>query len=242
MKVKQRFPWIQVSAVASVLVLGVVAWLQIPVPAPAPKADKPMPVLGFVRLDPAARAEVMAEQLAAYDPTPLFLPTAMSSGQKTLFSEEKTNADGPFVTLPPQLVFSKEKANLVFKPVVDAPSGPVQGLALTDLHAFPLAIGRSDEVGEALVNRAGYLEAVKSGDGQIVLSLSLPETAKRPQGDWQPMELIGAVSGFGLVGGLLVTVSSGSDAVDDYFSAQLTKAVRIGERLPSGFYTFRIGP
>jgi hypothetical protein len=242
MKVKQRFPWIQVSAAASVLVVGVVAWLQIPVSTPAPKAATPMPVLGFMRLDPAAHAEVMAEQLAAYDPTPLFLPTAMSSGQKTLFSEEKTNVDGPFATLPPRLVFSKEKANLEFEPIVDVPSGPVEGLALTDLPASTLAMGRTDGVGEALASRVGYLEATRAGDGQVVLSLSLPETANRPQGDWQPMELQGAVSRFGLVGGLVVTVSSGSDAVDDYFGAQLTKVLRVGERLSSGFYTFRIGP
>lgn len=242
MKVKQRFPWVQVSAAASVLVVGVVAWLQIPISTPAPEADKSTLLLGFVRLDHAARSEVIAEQLAAYDPTPLFMPTAMGSVQKTMFSEEKTNADGPFAALPPRFIFNKEKASLVFKPVVDAPSGPMQGLSLTDSRAFPLAIGRSDGVGEALANRAGYLEAAKSGDGQVVFSLSLPETAKRPQGDWQPMELIGAVSGFGLVGGLQVTVSSGSDAVDDYFSDQLTQAVKIGDRLPSGFYTFRIGP
>jgi hypothetical protein len=242
MKAKQRFPWIQVSAAAAVLVVGVVAWLQIPVSTPAPKADAPMPVLGFMRLDPAAHAEVMAEQLAAYDPTPLFLPTAMNSGQKTLFSEERTNVDGPFGTLPAQLVFSKDKANLVFKPIVDVPSGPVQGLALTDLRAFSLVIGRTDGAGEALPSRAGYLEVARTGDGRVVLSLSLVETANRPQGDWQPMELQGAVSRFGLVGGLVVTVSSGSDVIDDYFSAQLTKTLRVGERLPSGFYTFRIGP
>ena len=244
MKVKQRFPWIQVSAAASVLVVGVVAWLQIPIstPAPAPEVDKPTLLLGFVRLDPAARVEVMTEQLAAYDPTPLFMPTAMGGVQKIMFSEEKTNADGPFAALPPRFVFNKVKASLVFKPVVDEPLGPMQGLSLTDSRAFPLAIGRSDEVGGALANRAGYLEAARSGDGQVVFSLSFPETAKRPQGDWQPMELIGAVSGFGLVGGLQVTVSSGSDAVDDYFSDQLTQAVKIGDRLPSGFYTFRIGP
>ncbi len=242
MKVKQRFPWIQVSAAAAVLVVGVAAWLQIPVPTPAPKADTPMPVLGFVRLDPAAHAEVMAEQLAAYDPSPLFLPTAMSSGQRTLFLAEKNNLDGPFSTLPAQLVFPKDKANLVFKPIVELPSGPVQGLALTDSRAFNLVMGRTDGAGEALVSRAGYLEVARSGDGQVVLSLSLAETTNRPQGDWQPMELQGAVSRFGLLGGLVVTVSSGSDVIDDYFSAQLTRTLRVGERLPSGFYTFRMGP
>ncbi|MFA6289739.1 MAG: hypothetical protein WC661_20340 [Opitutaceae bacterium] len=239
---KQRFPWIRVSAAAAVLVVGVVAWLQISAVTPVAKTGAPMPVLGFARLDPSSQAAVMAEQLAAYDPTPLFLPTDMSSGQKALFSEEKANADGPFANLAPQLVFNKEKAGLVFPSIVEVPSGPVQGLSLTDRRGVTLVIGRTDGVGEKLPGRAGHLEVARAGDGHVVLAMSLPETAGRPQGDWQPMELLGAASRFGLVGGLVVTVSSGSDAVDDYFSDQLTRAVRVGERLPSGFYTFRIGP
>jgi len=242
MKVKQRFPWIWVSAAAAVLVVGVVAWQQIPAVTPAAKTGKPMPVLGFTRLDPSSQAAVMAEQLAAYDPTPLFLPTDMNSGQKALGSEEKTNAGGPFANLSPQLVFNKEKADVVFPPIVDVPGDPVQGLALTDRREIPMAMGRTDGVGDKLPDRAGYMEVSRAGDGHVVLSMPLPETADRPQGDWQPMQLLGAASRFGLVGGLVVTVSSGSDAVDDYFSARLTRAVRVGERLPSGFYTFRIGP
>jgi len=242
MKVKQRFPWVQVSAAAAVMVVGVVAWLQIPVVTPDTKTGAPMPVLGFTRLDPSSQAAVLAEQLAAYDPTPLFLPTDMNSGQKAFFSEQKTNTDGPFANLPPRLVFDKEKANLVFPAIVEVPVGPVQGLALTDRREVPLAMGRTDGVGEKLPSRAGYLEVVRASDGSVVLAMPLPETSDRPQGDWQPMELLGAASSFGLVGGLVVAVSSGSDAVDDYFTAQLTRAVRVGERLPSGFYTFRIGP
>ena len=86
------------------------------------------------------------------------------------------------------------------------------------------------------------MEAVEVGDNRVVLTLPLPETGDTPKGDWQPLELLGVVSRFGQVGGLMVTTSSGSDAVDDYFSTRLTRIVRVGERLPSGFYTFRIGP
>ncbi len=239
---KQRFPWISVSAVAAVLVVGVMAWLQIPVAPPSSKTGVPMPILGITPFNPKAAADVQAEQLAAYDPTPLFLPTAMNSGQKTSVADERRVVGGPFATLEPQLVFNKDKADLVFPALTSVPAGPVQGLTLADRREVPLVMGRTDGVGEKLSNRAGYLEAVRADGGRVVLALALSETANRPQGDWQPMELLGAVSRFGLVGGLVVTVSSGSDAVDDYFSAQLTRTVRVGERLSPGFYTFKIGP
>lgn len=242
MKVKQRFPWVVVSAAAAVVVVGVTAWLQIPSVTPAVKAGDPMPVLGFTRLDPKASADVMAEQLAAYDPTPLFLPTAMNSRGEKLSAGGQANVGGPFSDLDAQLVFGKDRANLEFAPIIEIPSGAVQGLALTDRRERPLAMGRADEVGGKLSARAGFLEAVRVADHHVVLALALPETGSKPEGDWQPMELLGAVSRFGLVGGLVVTVSSGSDAMDDYFNAQLTRELRVGERLPPGFYSFRVGP
>ena len=242
MKAKQRFPWVVVAAVAAVVVVGVTAWLQIPVVMPMAKTGMPVPMLGFTRLDPAAAADVITEQLAAYDPTPLFLPTAMNSHGKKLSTEERANAGGPFTDLDPQLVFNKDRANLEFSPIIDVPTSPVRGLALTDCRERPLAMGRTDEVGAALPGRSGFLEAVRVRDNRVVLTLTLPETDKQPEVDWQPMQLLGSVSRFGLVGGLVVTISSGSDAMDDYFNAQLTRVLRVGERLPPGFYTFRVGP
>ena len=242
MKVKQRFPWVVVSAAAAVVVVGVTAWLQIPVVTPAVKTGVPVPTLGFMRLDPKAAADVLAEQLAAYDPTPLFLPTGMNSQGKKLSAEEQANTGGPFSDLPPQLVFGKDRTNLEFAPIIEVPAGPVHGLALTDRREMPLAMGRADAVGGKLPGRSGVLEAVRAADHRVVFTQALPETDKQPEGDWQPMELLGAVSRFGLAGGLVVTVSSGSDAMDDYFNAQLTQVLRVGERLPPGFYTFRVGP
>ena len=242
MQAKQRFPWIPVSAAAAALVVGVVAWLQIPATAPAAKSGLQMPALTLTRPDPSPGAAVLAEQLAAYDPTPLFLPTAMNSGQKVVSFGEQANAGGPFADLSPRLVFGKDQLDLAFPPLVVVPSGPVQGLTFANRREMPLALGRVEVAGKALPSRAGYVEAVKNGENRAVLALALPETPRQPQGDWQPMELLGAVSSSGLVGDLVVTVSSGSDTVDDYFSQQLAQIVRVGERLSPGFYTFRVGP
>ena len=242
MRAKQRFPWVPVGAAAAVLVVGVAAWLQIPVVTPEAKTGAAMPRLVITRPDPGAKAAVLAEQLAAYDPTPLFLPTVMNSGQTTLPFGEKANAGGPFLDLEPLLVFDKQKADLTFPAIVAVPAGPVQGLTLANRREVPLVIGRTDYAGEQLPSRSGFMEAVRNGDNRVVLTLALPEAPLRPQVDWQPMELLGAISTSGLVGDLVVTVSSGSDVVDDYFSRQLARTVRVGERLQPGFYTFRVGP
>ena len=241
MEAKQRFPWVSVSAAVAVLVVGVVVWLQIPQPPTGLAPRALLPTLGLMKFDRSHTPEVLAEQLAAYDPTPLFLPTAMNSGPMGLLADSQYNADGPFTPLSISFVFHEGDARLKFPSSIATPTSPIEGSGMADKRQTLMFLGRMDSVGEKLPPRVGYMEALEAGSGRVVLSLPL-EAADGPQGDWQPMELLGAVSRFGQVGSLVVTVSSGSDDVDDYFGSLLTQVVRIGVRLPSGFYDFRIGP
>ena len=241
MAAKQRFPWVSVSAVVAVMVVGVVVWLQIPQFPINSQQRASLPSLGFTKLDPSRTAEVLAEQLAAYDPTPLFLPTAMNSSQTAFLTDEQRNAEGPFAPLKTFFIFPEGDAGLNFPPTIAVPTSSVQGLDMADKRELPLFLGRMDSVGKKLSARVGYLEALEAGSGRVVLSLPL-DGADGPPGDWQPMELLGAVSRFGQVGSLVVTVSSGSDDVDDYFGSLLSQIVRVGARLSPGFYAFRIGP
>lgn len=107
---------------------------------------------------------------------------------------------------------------------------------------MPLAIGRTDEKGGGLAPRIGRLEAIELGGKQVALEADLTGDAQAPVGDWQPLELMGAVTRSGVVGDLVVTSSSGSDEIDAFFRSHLRKNMRIGERLAAGFYAFRIGP
>ena len=238
---KQRFPWVSVSAVVAVVVVGVVVWLQIPQSPINPQQRASLPLLGFTKLDPSRTPEILAEQLAAYDPTPLFLPTAMNCSQTAFLIDEQRNTEGPFAPLKTFFIFPEGDVGLNFPPIVAVPTSSVQGLDMADQRETPLFLGRMNSVGKKLPSRVGYMEALEAGSGRVVLSLPL-DAADGPQGDWQPMELLGAVSRFGQAGSLVVTVSSGSDDVDDYFCSQLTQVIRIGARLPPGFYVFRIGP
>ncbi|MDF3058102.1 MAG: hypothetical protein K0R17_2317 [Rariglobus sp.] len=233
-----RFPWIAVSAVAAVGVVSIVAWLQLPEAELRTEPAPPSPALGLTRIDPALTKELLAEQLAAYDPTPLFLPSAMNNNEPPLPDEARPGMGGPFAALPPQLT---KTGLLAFPAPVAVPRNPVDGLRLTERSNAPLALARGDTAGKPLEGRLGRVEAV-SVDGGVVLTLDLPRSLDLPAGDWQPLELMGAITRSGLAGELVITTSSGSDEIDDYFRSHLRKTMRIGERLSEGFYVFRVGP
>jgi hypothetical protein len=239
MATKQRFPWVAVSAVVSFVVVTAVAWLKVPQDKKEPAQVVTLPALALTQISPASSKQLLAEQLAAYDPAPLFIPSPMNSSEPVLPDEARSGASGPFPALPPELT----KTNpLRFPSPVPIPKKPVDGLVLTERADAPLAMARNDITEGQLRDRLGQVEAVSIGSGRVVLTLDLSGAEDLPVGDWQPLELIGAVTRAGLAGELVVTASSGSAEIDDYFRSHLKRNVRIGARLSEGFYAFRVGP
>ena len=239
MVVKQRFPWVGAGAVAAFLVVMVSAGLELPADSTAPSARVSLPVLVLTRAGEGASQELLAERLAAYDPAPLFIPSPMGSNDAVLPEAVRSGAGGPFAALPPELT---KTGPIKFPSPVVVPRTAVEGLRLTERTDSPLALQRVDTVGAALAGRMARVDVVTADDGRVALTLSLPVGAGLSQNDWQPLELMGAVTRSGLTGDLVVTSSSGSDEIDEFFRSHLRKNVRIGERLPAGFYTFRVGP
>jgi hypothetical protein len=238
MAAKRRFPWIGVSAVAAFVAVMTVAWLQIPAESARSAETDGLPLLEFTRTGPDPAAELIAEKLEAYDPRPLFVPSWMNSNGTAKASESLRTSGGPFADLPPKLI---KDGPLRFGTNTPKGDDAVALLRLTERPTAPLAMGRADAVGKPLAKRLASLEAV-DGRGRVVLALDLPTTGDVPPGDWQPLELLGAVSRSGLVGELSVIAGSGSEQIDEYFRSQLRQNVRIGGRLSAGFYTFRVGP
>ena len=239
MALKQRFPWVAVSAGVAVVIVAAVGWLQLPDGSWLQSAPAGLPSLGLTQIDASLPKELLAEQLAAYDPAPLFIPSPMNSNEPKLPDEAKAGARGPFAALPPELT---KKGPEAFPSPVLVPAAPVDGLRLTERSEAPLALGRGDGSVEPIKTRSGQVEAVNASSGKVVLALDLTALGGLPDGDWQPLELMGAVTRAGLAGDLVVTASSGSDEVDEYFRSHLKKNVRLGDRLSPGFYAFRVGP
>jgi hypothetical protein len=104
-----------------------------------------------------------------------------------------------------------------------------------------LAMGRSDEIHKVLEKSALRLDVLRIYNGDMVLSREFSEVVELSELTWQPIELVGVVSRIGYVGDLVVVVSSGSNEMDDNFRFLLQKNLLVGNRLPVGFYTFRIG-
>lgn len=238
MVAQQRFPWIAVSAVAAVAIISAAAWMEVPDGVRPSASASRQPALELTRVDVGASEAVLAEKLAAYDPTPLFLPSAMNA---ELPSPPATRDDvaGPFAPLAPSLV---KNAPMHFPALVAIPQSPVGGLRLTERAESALVLARRDLAGAGLDGRSGQVEAVDVATGQVAYVGNLSDVTGPQADDWQPLELIGAVSRSGVVGKLVVTRSSGSDRVDEYFQSHLMVQARIEARLPEGIYLFRVGP
>lgn len=238
MAAKQRFPWVAVSGVVALVVIAAVAGLRVPESVDAGRDGSPSTALVLTQRGTGASDTELSEQLAAYDPTPMFIPSEMSSAPVIPY-EAKPGAGGPFSALPPELT---KTGVLKFPPLVPPPTDSVAGLRLTERADAPLAIGRQDGAGQGLAPRTGQIEAVAIDLNRTSLKIDLPASLKVPIVDWQPLELMGAVTRAGLVGELVVTASSGSEEIDEFFRSHLRKNVRIDARLRPGFYAFRVGP
>ena len=236
-----KFPWGLAGLLSAALIVAAVTWLRLP-PLPGPvgppgsAAKATAPQLYFTG-DPS----LLKEAMVPYDLAPLFLPTQWNSGQ----------AAGPRAVIPesgrlaaaiePKLNLGDD-FGLQFPAAVSVPATAVQGLGWTERGEAPLAMGRTDGDLAKLPARAGFVEAVAVVSGEVVLSQALPAGDGGPDGDWQPLELLGNVGVAGLVGDLAVVTPSGSAPVDDYFRTKLAQAIHMGERLPPGIYLFRVGP
>lgn len=235
-----RFPWIAASAAAAVLVVAAVVGLQVPDDGDVSAERRAeLPLLGLSRDKASLSADLLAEQIAAYDPTPMFIPSAMNNSDPELPADAQPGAVGPFKGLPPALV---KTGPLRLPPSVPIPDSPVAGLRLTERAKAPLALARVDTMGQGLPVRAAKIEVARVNDGGTALVLELPAPVPLLQGDWQPFELMGAVSRSGQVGELVVTTSSGSGDIDEFFRSYVHKNLRVGARVKAGFYVFQVGP
>src|SRR5690606_28715249 len=111
-----------VSAAVALPIVAAAVWLKVPQEREGAAAEGRLPTLAFVRTESGPSAEVLAERMAAYDPTPMFLPVAVDGGEQPLPAGPRDDDEGPFGSIPPALT----KSGLVPIDVVTAvPRSPV---------------------------------------------------------------------------------------------------------------------
>lgn len=238
MRVESRFPWVAVSAVVSLLLLAVGMSLQLPDLPSRTQHRVNLPTLGLARITLESSIELLTEKILAYAPAPLFIPTSQNSSEPELAADSLPGVRGPFGDL--KVLFYRTAPNY-FNASGSASGGPQEGLGRMVFADSLLAMGRSDEIHKVLEKSALRLDVLRIDNGDMVLSREFSEVVELSELTWQPIELVGVVSRIGYVGDLVVVVSSGSNEMDDNFRFLLQKNLLVGNRLPVGFYTFRIG-
>ncbi len=226
-------------AVASVMLAtgGWYAWRGRTEPVREPEAALPQP---FLRVGGSSDGNLLREQAEYSDPTPLFFPTPQNYGQGRVITALQQQPGEEFKNFPPSYHFPELKLAAYGLDKDAVPVRPADILSRGDLAPFA-GFGEVSREFPALSERSGYIEIKSLMNGEITRSLSLASVSL-PQRDFAPVEFLVAVVPGGLVGEPLLTVSSGSEQVDNFVRDYLVKTLRIGALLEPGKYAVSVGP
>ncbi len=178
------------------------------------------------------------------DPTPLFLPTRWSGSQlKPLHILSGSDFSG----FSPKLAFSTERLAVNITSPVDVPASPALALTTKDPGNPAYGFGRSDHLHIVLDSRVAWVKVSSMASGSNVYEKQIlaKDTPTAPtevlMHAYSPIEFSVAVDSAGFIGPILSTKRSGTQA-DKFFLDYLTHSLRIGDRLPPGFYKITVGP
>lgn len=186
--------------------------------------------------------ELLIEEVALRDPTPLFLPTRWNASEDALAMNAPREPGGSFQDYAPHFVFAESELQLKFTPALDVPEKPADAFAISETNRSLLGLGQVDRGLPPLPVRGAFIEVVAEGDGEVMMSEPLMDCHPPEQGSWQPLDFLVAIDAAGIVRSPVLTESSRVTNVDSFFEEYLVKVLRIGERSAPGFYRVSIGP
>jgi hypothetical protein len=208
------------------------------------RMPRPQPLaLGLARTGPtvgvAPADSELTEEADLFDRTPLFLPTRWNSAEKELPSLDPA---GGFTGYPDKLFFTRDVLDLGLPPPIALPAHVADVLGDNPPGDPYLGMGRTGYGPAPLPARGAYVEVSAARTGGKVLEMALGDAKPPGDGSWQPLEFLVAVDAAGLVGPPVLMVPSGQEAVEGYFTRYLADTLRVGDRLPPGFYRISVGP
>ncbi len=239
-----RFPWVLAGSAASVVLFAGALVLRLPV-APR-KATRPhVPALTLMEAGVVSDGP-LDEQGYLMNPTPLFLPSELSSAQLLPPPEDQAGAAAAAGEFPPHLVFPTQELAITVPGRARPLETAVEALA-TQPTLHPLqGFGRRDQPETALPARLAMVETYDAADGKLIerVAVAAPpdlQVARLPS-IWAPVEMLVRIGRDGSAAPPTVTVGSGSAEVDKFFKNYLENTHRIGQRLRPGFYRLQVGP
>lgn len=240
---RKSLPWLGIGLVAGTVIVGVLALVRSPADIPIAEVREGTPELALSRPGTSDADQVLRDRLELFDPTPLFLPTDKNSGYRALPEGLMAEPGATVAALfPARWTFGSETLRIVFPASISQLERPEEGLRIGERKERNWGFGAVDHEVAKLPQRLAFVEAISIRSGAVAIAEVLRGEGPAEIEDWAPVELLLAVEASGLVGKLVVTASSGSEAVDNFFCKYLADSWRIGERLPPGFYRLIVGP
>lgn len=186
--------------------------------------------------------ELLSDEAAMRDPTPLFLPTRFNATEEAFAAGKRRELSSAFRGFEPKLKYGESDLALEWPAVVEVPGRVADAFAKDDPARPFVGFGQTGAGVAPLSPRPAFVEVVSAGDGELILARALSDA--RPPGErtWQPLQFLVAVDPSGVVGPPVLTQSSTVAAIDSYFQNYLLDVLHVGERLGPGFYRVGIGP
>lgn len=232
--------WLISAVVAGTTLLALLALFRRPVEvrnaSVAPEAVSPAVTLA------RGADELLSDEAAMRDPTPLFLPTRFNATEEAFAAGARRELSSAFRGFEPKLKYGENDLTLTWPAVVQVPGRVADAFAKNDPARSFAGFGQTGAAIAPLSSRAAFVEVVSAGDGELIFARALNEA--RPPGErtWQPLQFLVAVDRSGVVGPPVLTQSSTVAAIDSYFQDCLLEVLHVGERLGPGFYRVGVGP
>jgi hypothetical protein len=235
---KRRWAFAAAAGVGAAVISALL--FRAPGAAPRPSSGS-KPVIGIGEPAVSAVTRQSVEDAALTDPTPLFLPTEWNSSEKP---SEPQAPQGSFSSYGPNYAFGDSGPDLGLPATVSVPAAPSDELQADPPGPPYVGLGETGADIGALPKRGAFVDVVATGTGRRVFGAALkglPAGIADLSPEGGAWVFMAAVDSAGLVEPLVPLVRSGR-AVDAYLAQYLSRDLRVGDRLPPGFYRVSVGP
>ncbi len=198
----------------------------------------------FRSVDREDGGRLLREQLEFSDTAPLYFPTDWNVANAENQRVPQKSPGDIFEPYQPRLGFSRVEADRL----ADVPETDI-AVPATALVSFRPDVtrqaGRIDRLLTIPEQRVALVEVFDVQEGDRVFETPILDVGDRStldSVDWKPAEWIVLIDAVGRVGRAMITLSSGSDKVDDELQIMVDDELNLDKQLIPGYYFVLVGP